>query len=560
MYLTAFLAPDEIPFQLVSEGAAGLGPPLADRFAASPDPSLELLGCLEPLERFSLVTVNREDRSYAMHRLVQQVLRHSLDCEDQRRWAQRAIGALEVAFGQVRDDRYETFYHVAPDRMEIARRFLPHAVVAERWIENYGLRSEEVLHLIARVGSALGEQGDLAARTRFTQLGVRLARDVHGERHADYVVLLSCLGECYYAAEAYGEAERNLSRAVEIARELGKQGKPLLPDLLLRLASFYIDMGLVDWDDPRGFLATAKKVRSLLEESLGSSPTERGGRSSDLRATALLKLGSLYTQMGRAHGDLGNRREADRLYGLAESILDRSPEVVEWTTREASVIAAQIMTERGILHANRDRFEEAKRCLLESLRLHTKSYGPCHFDTAVNLSDLASLFVEWGEERTSQREPQKARACYQEAVEYFRRALPIIEKTRGARHRNYAFVLGGLWRVLKALGNDRSCMEIVEQAKRLYRDDDPGNAKSYQVFCSQIHVPQHAASILAGVWSKNTLPPRNLFTILPQWPEFGSLGPQPSGERATTSQGRNDPCPCGSGKKYKHCHGRTQGN
>jgi preprotein translocase subunit SecA len=21
--------------------------------------------------------------------------------------------------------------------------------------------------------------------------------------------------------------------------------------------------------------------------------------------------------------------------------------------------------------------------------------------------------------------------------------------------------------------------------------------------------------------------------------------------------GRNEPCPCGSGKKYKHCHGRT---
>ena len=22
--------------------------------------------------------------------------------------------------------------------------------------------------------------------------------------------------------------------------------------------------------------------------------------------------------------------------------------------------------------------------------------------------------------------------------------------------------------------------------------------------------------------------------------------------------GRNDPCPCGSGKKYKHCHGRLE--
>jgi len=23
--------------------------------------------------------------------------------------------------------------------------------------------------------------------------------------------------------------------------------------------------------------------------------------------------------------------------------------------------------------------------------------------------------------------------------------------------------------------------------------------------------------------------------------------------------GRNDPCPCGSGKKYKNCHGRDEG-
>ena len=25
--------------------------------------------------------------------------------------------------------------------------------------------------------------------------------------------------------------------------------------------------------------------------------------------------------------------------------------------------------------------------------------------------------------------------------------------------------------------------------------------------------------------------------------------------RTTKKVGRNDPCPCGSGKKYKHCHG-----
>jgi preprotein translocase subunit SecA len=31
--------------------------------------------------------------------------------------------------------------------------------------------------------------------------------------------------------------------------------------------------------------------------------------------------------------------------------------------------------------------------------------------------------------------------------------------------------------------------------------------------------------------------------------------PQPF-VRAGRKVGRNDPCPCGSGKKYKHCHGK----
>ncbi|MDR1231876.1 MAG: SEC-C domain-containing protein, partial [Spirochaetaceae bacterium] len=39
----------------------------------------------------------------------------------------------------------------------------------------------------------------------------------------------------------------------------------------------------------------------------------------------------------------------------------------------------------------------------------------------------------------------------------------------------------------------------------------------------------------------------------------GSLGPAQMSvtvKRAVPKVGRNDPCPCGSGKKYKHCHGR----
>ena len=31
-----------------------------------------------------------------------------------------------------------------------------------------------------------------------------------------------------------------------------------------------------------------------------------------------------------------------------------------------------------------------------------------------------------------------------------------------------------------------------------------------------------------------------------------------TGESRTESGGRNDPCPCGSGLKYKNCHGKNE--
>jgi uncharacterized protein len=36
------------------------------------------------------------------------------------------------------------------------------------------------------------------------------------------------------------------------------------------------------------------------------------------------------------------------------------------------------------------------------------------------------------------------------------------------------------------------------------------------------------------------------------------FGPRPPMRRVEAKPGRNDPCPCGSGKKYKKCHGAVQ--
>ena len=43
--------------------------------------------------------------------------------------------------------------------------------------------------------------------------------------------------------------------------------------------------------------------------------------------------------------------------------------------------------------------------------------------------------------------------------------------------------------------------------------------------------------------------------------DIGSKGEkkQPIVKKASDKIGRNDPCPCGSGKKYKNCCGRNKG-
>ena len=42
--------------------------------------------------------------------------------------------------------------------------------------------------------------------------------------------------------------------------------------------------------------------------------------------------------------------------------------------------------------------------------------------------------------------------------------------------------------------------------------------------------------------------------------EVGTEAPaderNPNDQTSWGKVGRNEPCPCGSGKKYKHCHGR----
>jgi preprotein translocase subunit SecA len=62
-----------------------------------------------------------------------------------------------------------------------------------------------------------------------------------------------------------------------------------------------------------------------------------------------------------------------------------------------------------------------------------------------------------------------------------------------------------------------------------------------------------AGSILAGPEDGKEPRPGSPPAPLPQPPSGATATPFVRNERKV---GRNEPCPCGSGKKYKHCHGQ----
>jgi hypothetical protein len=96
--LSAFLAADLIPFELLVRGAPQLGPILAAALAGAASDPLVVNNLLAPLIRYSLIRVNRADKSFSIHRMVQQVLKAAMDEPTRLMWGVRTSKAVELAF------------------------------------------------------------------------------------------------------------------------------------------------------------------------------------------------------------------------------------------------------------------------------------------------------------------------------------------------------------------------------------------------------------------------------------------------------------------------------
>ena len=214
--LSAFFAPYPIPYEMILEGASELGELLASALASpgGGDFALDrhltpLDRLLNPLKRHSLVRHYYEERFYAVHRLVQAVLRDELNAAECRNLAERAVKVLNRTFP---DADYANW-----PRCE---RLLPHALTVQTWIERKDLRIPEAARLLNRVGFYLYNRARYTEAKPLLRRSLAIRKKVLGSDHPDTAISLNNLGVVLRFQGRYGQAEPLIRRSLTIRKKV----------------------------------------------------------------------------------------------------------------------------------------------------------------------------------------------------------------------------------------------------------------------------------------------------------------------------------------------------
>lgn len=426
--LCAFLHPDAILEEIITSGAAELGPLLAPVAADS----VALDGAIASLRTFSLLQRNAETHTFSMHRLVQAVLKESMDDTMRQCWAERAIRAVNCAF---------------PDSEQVAnweqcRRYLPHVQVCVQHIEQWNLAFPEAARLLDAAGMYVLEQAHYTQAAFLLGKALDIRIRVQGQEHSDVAESLTNVAGVYLYQGKYATAEPLLARALEVRERVQGPEHPDVAICLNNLALCYHHQGkyaaaeplfrraLAIWERTAGeehpdvartlnnlaLLYIGQRQYTLAEplfqRALAIWESLRGPAHPDV-ATCLNNLALLYQRQGK--------------YALAESIFQRVLAIRENTLGPEHPIIAYSLTYLARLYQKQYKYSRAEMLFKQALHLRKRALGPEHPDIAYSLNDLARLYTMLGN--------------YKEAEPLFQQALLIREQTLGPHHPDIAPVL-----------------------------------------------------------------------------------------------------------------------
>jgi hypothetical protein len=405
----AFLAPDLIPEEIFTEGGTHLG----DLLAATVNNRLAFIDTIKETLRYSLMWRDPEQRALSIHRVVQDVLKDTLDEATQRQWAERVVKAINQVLPDFDETRYSDWR-----RFE---RLIPHAKICAGWIERLELKFPDAARLLNNAARYMHHHAVLTAIEPLYVRALSIRKDLYEQDHLEVAASLNNLGWLKKDQGKYTEAESLFLQALEIRRHKLGDHAIVVAQSLQKLGSLKL---------AQGKYAEAKIYFNQSIESLS------GIEDSDDRILA------------ESHAGLGGVLLKQGKYSNAEEEVTRSLEIYEKLHDSEHIEAAQAIQLLGRIYKYQKQDTKAEAAFFQARRLVQATYGDNHYFVAMVLKDLADLY------RTQNK--------LSEAEEQTLKALAIAEKVFGQEHPNTAAYVNSLALIKESQGD-------VAKAEELYR-------------------------------------------------------------------------------------------
>ncbi len=468
LHLCAFLHPDAIPEEIITDGAANLGFILHPTAA---DP-LQLDHALKEILRFSLLHREPDTRTLTIHRLVQEVLKDSMDADRQREWAERTVCAVNDAFPGV---EFTTWPR--------CQRCILHAQKGATLIQQWNMEFPEATRLLNQTAYYLEERSQYQeAELHYLEL-LAIRERVLESDHPDLAKTLNNLAALYHRQGKYRQAEPLLQRALTIReREFGQE-HPETAQGLNNLAVLYEKQGKFEQAEP-----LYQRALAIREQTVG--PMHPG------TAMSLNNLALFYEKQAK--------------YQQAEELYQRALAIREHVLGPTHPDRAMSLNNLAALYRKQRKYEQAEAFYQRALAIYEQGQGPEHPDTINILNNLAALYYTQGKseqaeklyehvlavrERVSGLEhPSTAitlnnlalvyreRGKYDLAESFYLRSLAIREQVFGSEHPSTATCLNNLAQLYKDQGKYDRVEPLYQQAltihERTYGPEHPDTAMS----------------------------------------------------------------------------------
>ena len=414
LQLCAFLHPDAIPEDLVTGGAPDLGLDLQ----ALANNLIALDEAIEALRTHSLVHRTPETKTLSIHRLVKEILKDTMDREQQRQWAERVVRAVNRVF----PDPEET------TTWPLCQQYLLHAQACVALIRKWSLSFSEATRLLNQVGYYL--QHALAQYTEaeaLYSLSLSIDTQAFDPDHPKLIPGLNNLAEIYRLQGKYSQAKPLYQQALAIRLQQFGLNHPSVANGLNNLGMFYGDQG--DYAQSEQLHLQALAIR---RRSLGPEHREIVYSLNNLADTYRIQ------------------EKCDQAEALYQEALTMSKRVLGGDHLDVSTILNNL----AVFYSMQNKYNEAQPFCEQSLLITERTLGPNHPDTAITLMGMADIHIHQG--------------GYDQAEVLIQRALLIFERTLGTKHFHIAQCLHNLGWLYYVQGKYTQAEVSYQEALALY--------------------------------------------------------------------------------------------